>query len=72
MLVLVLLALECLNLEVTPAQLIDTHSLTPKSTKASLCTCVCQKMVYCPNQYPVPNSSWKPCPNPRCSLVCSS
>jgi hypothetical protein len=33
--------------EITPAQLIDTHSLTPKSTKASLCTCLCQKMVYC-------------------------
>jgi hypothetical protein len=34
-------------LEITPAQLVDSHSLTPKSTKASLCTCLCQKMVYC-------------------------
>jgi hypothetical protein len=37
------LALECFTLEIKPAQLIDTHSSTPKSTKASLCPCVCQK-----------------------------
>jgi hypothetical protein len=40
------LALECFTFEVKPAQLVDPHSLTPKSTKDSLCTCLCQKMVY--------------------------
>jgi hypothetical protein len=34
------------TLEVTPAPPLDTHSLTPNSTKASLYTCLCQKMVY--------------------------
>jgi hypothetical protein len=34
------------TLEFTPAQLREPHSLTPKSTKTSLCTCLCQKMVY--------------------------
>jgi hypothetical protein len=45
-LVLVFLALVCFTLEFTPTQLVDSHSLTPKSTKDSLCTCLCQKMVY--------------------------
>jgi hypothetical protein len=31
------------TLEVTPAQLIDTHNLTARLTPVSLCTCVCQK-----------------------------
>jgi hypothetical protein len=30
-------------LEVAPARLVDTHSLTPKSTKTSLCTCYVKK-----------------------------
>jgi hypothetical protein len=34
------LALECFILEVTPAQLIDPHSLTARPTQVSLCTCV--------------------------------
>jgi hypothetical protein len=42
-LVLVFLALVCFTLEFTHAQLVDPHSLTARSTKASLCTCVCQK-----------------------------
>jgi hypothetical protein len=41
------LALVCFTLEFTPTQLLDSHSLTPKSTKASLCTCLCKKKVYC-------------------------
>jgi hypothetical protein len=40
MLVLVLPALECFTLEVTPAQLVDTHILTARLTLVSLCTCV--------------------------------
>jgi hypothetical protein len=60
-------SLACFTLEVTPTQLVDLFSLTTRSTKASLCTCFCQKnfwLVYnCAKQYPAPNSSWKPCPN---------
>ena len=47
MLVLVFLALVCFTLEFTPTQIVDSHSSTPKLTKASLCTCLCQKRVYC-------------------------
>jgi hypothetical protein len=43
MLVLVFLTLVCFTLEFTPTQPVDSHSLTPKSTKASLCTCLCKK-----------------------------
>jgi hypothetical protein len=41
------LTLVCFTLEVKHAQLIDTHSLTPKSTKASLCTCCVNFFVLC-------------------------
>jgi hypothetical protein len=44
MLVLVFLTLVCFTLEFTPTQPVDSHRLTPKSTKASLCTCLCKKM----------------------------
>jgi hypothetical protein len=45
MLVLVFLALVCFTLEIAPAQLIDTHSLTARSTQVSLCTCRVKKIV---------------------------
>jgi hypothetical protein len=32
--------------EITPAQLIEPHSVTARPTQASLCTCYV-KMVYC-------------------------
>jgi hypothetical protein len=32
--------LQCFTFEVTPAQLIDPHSLTARPTQVSLCTCV--------------------------------
>jgi hypothetical protein len=35
----------CFTLEFTPTQLVDSHSLTPKSAKASLCTCSVKKIV---------------------------
>jgi hypothetical protein len=35
-----LLTLVCFTLEVTPAQLIDPHSLTARPTQVSLCTCI--------------------------------
>jgi hypothetical protein len=44
MLVLVFLALVCFTLEIAPAQLIDTHSLTARSTQVSLCTCRVKKI----------------------------
>jgi hypothetical protein len=44
MMVLVFSSPRVFTLEFTPTQLIDSHSLTPKSTKASLCTCLCKKM----------------------------
>jgi hypothetical protein len=40
MLELEFLTLVCFTLEVTPAQLIDTHSLTARPTLVSLCTCL--------------------------------
>jgi hypothetical protein len=42
-LVLVFLALVCFTLEIAHAQLIDTHSLTARSTQVSLCTCRVKK-----------------------------
>jgi hypothetical protein len=58
------LTLVCFTLEVKPAQLIDTHSLTANQTKASLCTCLCQKkfIVYSHKPCLSSNSFWKPCP----------
>jgi hypothetical protein len=44
-LVLVFLALVCFTLEIAPTQLVDSHSLTPKSAKASLCTCSVKKLL---------------------------
>jgi hypothetical protein len=38
--------LECFTFEVTPAQLIDPHSLTARPTQVSLCTCV-KKNICC-------------------------
>jgi hypothetical protein len=34
------------TLELTPTQLVDLFSLTTSSTKASLCTCFCQKKTF--------------------------
>ena len=44
-LVLMFLALVCFTLEIAPAQLVDSHRLTPKSTKTSLCTCCVKKII---------------------------
>jgi hypothetical protein len=46
-LVLMFPALECFILEVTPAQLIDPHSLTARPTQVSLCTCVKKIYICC-------------------------
>jgi hypothetical protein len=46
-LVLVFLALVCFTLEFTHAHLMEPHSLTARPTQVSLCTCLCQKKVYC-------------------------
>jgi hypothetical protein len=40
------LALVCFTLEIAPAQLIDTHSLTARPTQVSLCTCCVKKMLF--------------------------
>jgi hypothetical protein len=45
MMVLVFSSPLVFTLEFTPAQLVDSHSSTPKSTKASLCTCCVKKNV---------------------------
>jgi hypothetical protein len=37
------LTLVCFTIEDAPAQLVDLFSLITRSTKASLCTCFCQK-----------------------------
>jgi hypothetical protein len=65
MLVLVFLALVCFTLEVAPARLVDTHSLTPKSTKTSLCTCCVKKnrlVSSCANPIEAMFLSINPCP----------
>jgi hypothetical protein len=41
--VLVFSSLVCFTLEIAPAQLIDTHSLTVRPTQVSLCTCCVKK-----------------------------
>jgi hypothetical protein len=59
------LTLVCFTLEFIAAQLVDSHSLTPKSTKASLCTCLCQKKVYYLFTQTMSSLTlffWKPCP----------
>jgi hypothetical protein len=54
-------------LEITHAQLVDSHSLTPKSTKASLCTCyvkkICCLVSSCPNPIKAMFPSIDPIPN---------
>jgi hypothetical protein len=46
-LVWVFLALVYFTLEFTHAHLMEPHSLTARPTQVSLCTCLCQKKVYC-------------------------
>jgi hypothetical protein len=41
------LALVCCAIGNTLAQLIEPYSLTARPTQVSLCTCLCQKKVYC-------------------------
>jgi hypothetical protein len=56
----------CFTLEFTPAQLIEPHSLTARPTQVSLCTCLCQKKVYCLFTQTMSSLTfffWKPCPN---------
>jgi hypothetical protein len=64
LLVLVFSNLVCFTLEFTPSQLIYPHSLTANQTKASLCTCLCQKKFIICSCKPChsSNSFWKPCP----------
>jgi hypothetical protein len=65
MLVLVLLALVCFTLEVTPAQLIEPHNLTARSTQVSLCTCCVKKnclVSSCANHDQAMFLSISPCP----------
>jgi hypothetical protein len=65
MLVLVFLTLVCFTLEFTHAQLVESHSLTPKLTKTSLCTCLCKKnwFIVCSRKPCLAsNYFWKPCP----------
>jgi hypothetical protein len=60
------LALECFTLEVTPAQLIDPHSLTARPTQVSLCTCVKKNLLLvssCSNPIKAMFPSIDPVPN---------